>query len=782
LEYRVAVVQAAAGAGKTVAVRAAIADAPHGWYDAATQPVKELVVAASSGLPVVVIDDAHVFVAASGADSIASLVERSRTTRWILISREALDLPLAMWVARGEASAPVGQRDLSLTLHEIRRAAKTLGIRGDDAAMQFVVDATGGWPVAVRFALVALQGSPLDFSRAAATTQRLLSAYFSNEIFQRLDDDRRDLLTELALLGVFDEAMLAALGREDAAADLRWLAGSPLPSYEDDNRIMLDPVFKRHALAQIPTPQRRPRALRATKVLRASGFVGRAFDLVRRYAPESVLAELHAEGFALLDEGCSGAVEEAVLALPQSVRRDDPLIVCLRAELEAQAGALERATALYERANQIATTPELHAGVCRHRALHHLNQGNSEALEAILPALDVGTDVERSDARGIYAMALALTGRFDDARMEARRAVRVATDLDDEALLSRSLQRMSYVDYQAGDVVAAESSAREAARIAHRLGAWFHYICAQSTLYGVAVGMRDDRAAALWHAQQIAWAAERTGDRRHRLYALSAQYVLEVERGREARALAIESEMPLLSGFRDELDCCVSMATRLSWNGEFSEGYRILARLDGRVVDPSERRLWNASLAMFAAFGSDKKNATLHLRACGRIAGPAARENAIGNVLADCFAAIAQIMLGNAEAAVRRLPHHAPTTQTSALVTFARDLAALGSSLGVESASRALKRLRSAEQEGIANAVASALASIQREDAATLLTEAESRVLVELASGRSAKTIAQEHVRSIHTVRNQIKSVTRKLGASGIIEAVARAHDMGLLQ
>ena len=228
-----------------------------------------------------------------------------------------------------------------------------------------------------------------------------------------------------------------------------------------------------------------------------------------------------------------------------------------------------RANILYERAHQIATTPEIHARICRHRAIHYLNQGSTEALDTILPALEVGTEVERLDAHGIYAMALALTGRLDDGRVEARRTVDAATDLDDEALLARSLQRLSYVEYQAGNIDDAERNAHEAARLAHRLGAWFHFICAQSILYGTAVGARDDHAAALWHAQQVGWAAERTGDRRHRSYALSAQYILEVERGRRDRALAIESEMPMHSGFRDELECCVALATRLSWTGEF---------------------------------------------------------------------------------------------------------------------------------------------------------------------------------------------------------------------
>ena len=191
-------------------------------------------------------------------------------------------------------------------------------------------------------------------------------------------------------------------------------------------------------------------------------------------------------------------------------------------------------------------------------------------------------------------MALALTGHFDDARREARHAIDVATDLDDEALLARSLQRMSYVEYQAGSIADAEWNAREAARLAKSQGAWFHFMCAQSLLHVAAVDVRDDHAAALWHAQQIEWAAERTGDRRHRaLYALSAQYVLEVERGRRDRALVIESELPLHSGgFRDELECCIALATALELER------RVLGGLSdfGNAGSPRSRSFRAASL------------------------------------------------------------------------------------------------------------------------------------------------------------------------------------------
>ena len=549
--------------GKTAAVRAAVADVAHVWHDAATQRCSDLLPAASSGDRLNVVDNVHIFAAdGQGADTIAALIDRFPRTRWVLVSRQSIGLPLATWIAKGETSAPVGQRDLSLSPRGIRRAAKALGLRVDRAAMQFLIDATGGWPVAVKFALAALQRSPLDLSRAAATTQRLLSEYFATEVLGQLDDDQRDLISDVALLGAFDERMLSTVGREDASADLRWLGGAPVPQYEEGNRILLHPVFAQCMIVRIPAAERRTRALRVAAALRASGLVGRAFDLTLRYAPDSALADLRTEGLALLDAGCWKGVEDAVRALPQSVRREDPMVVCLRAELEAQAGALERANVLYDKANLMAATPEVRARICRHRALHYLNQGRTEALDAILPALDVGTEVERIDARGIYAMALALTGQLDDARREVVRAVGIATDLDDEALLARSLQRMSYVEYQAGSIDDAQRNAQEAARLAKRQGAWFHFICAQSILHGVAVDMRDDHAAALLYAQQIEWAAERTGDRRHRAYALSAQYILEVERGRRERALEIESEMPLHSGFRDELECCIALAMR----------------------------------------------------------------------------------------------------------------------------------------------------------------------------------------------------------------------------
>ena len=111
MEYRVAVVQAAAGWGKTTSVRAAVAGIAHVWYDAATMGCDELTAMASSGDRLIVVDNVHAIVAGGkGFDTIAKLIDRFTGTRWVLISRRPVGLALATWIAKGEASAPVGLR------------------------------------------------------------------------------------------------------------------------------------------------------------------------------------------------------------------------------------------------------------------------------------------------------------------------------------------------------------------------------------------------------------------------------------------------------------------------------------------------------------------------------------------------------------------------------------------------------------------------------------------------------------------------------------------------
>lgn len=61
------------------------------------------------------------------------------------------------------------------------------------------------------------------------------------------------------------------------------------------------------------------------------------------------------------------------------------------------------------------------------------------------------------------------------------------------------------------------------------------------------------------------------------------------------------------------------------------------------------------------------------------------------------------------------------------------------------------------------------------------LSEREREVLQLLADGVSTRDIADQLVVSIHTVRNHVRHLTEKLGASSRIEAVAIGHRRGLV-
>ena len=76
LEYRVAVVQAPAGWGKTTAVRAAVAGVAHLWHDAATQGCSDLLAAVASIDRLNIVDDLQAFNAdGQSADMIVALID-----------------------------------------------------------------------------------------------------------------------------------------------------------------------------------------------------------------------------------------------------------------------------------------------------------------------------------------------------------------------------------------------------------------------------------------------------------------------------------------------------------------------------------------------------------------------------------------------------------------------------------------------------------------------------------------------------------------------------------
>jgi ATP/maltotriose-dependent transcriptional regulator MalT len=206
LESRVSMLTAAAGWGKTTAVRGALDGRAHRWIDVASAPQEpgkllwELsrafgwppeapygsVRAFAARIPgdagTLVIDDAHVLADDPlSLDLLRALVEHRPDVRLVLIGREELPLPTATWIAAGIAALPVTETDLEIGSNELRALLRSEGVRDDDATVSAVLRFTRGWAVAVRFALIALRRST-DLTRVEAIGRDLAFRYLAEQM------------------------------------------------------------------------------------------------------------------------------------------------------------------------------------------------------------------------------------------------------------------------------------------------------------------------------------------------------------------------------------------------------------------------------------------------------------------------------------------------------------------------------------------------------------------------------------------------------------------------
>ncbi|MBV8245331.1 MAG: hypothetical protein JOZ38_05390 [Candidatus Eremiobacteraeota bacterium] len=810
--YRITAVQAPAGWGKTTAVRAALDHAPHTWCELRTAPMESgrlfFALATAFGVPrtllalplrearqtgspqglvdflgvhagfevPIVVDDLHALSAdALSLETLVGLIDANPASRWILISRQQLPLPYSRWIASGDCGVPVSQADLALDAADVLDTNKIAA--KNPYVIRRLVEVTGGWAVAIRFGLAALERSG-DLPRLSATTRETLFAYLANEVLGAVSEEQRELLSDLAFAGPVDEMLLSELGRVDPAADLRWLSGSPVPLMRNSSEsVSLHDLLAEFLRSEQPKDSRQQRACRVAQALRRRGLLDRAFDLLALEAPHTLSDVFQAHGLDLLDQGRRESVERALRNVPQRAYRSDPALLLLRAEL-AKDRSYEQASQLFEHALQVATHPRLRVTLALRYAHYRCVQRKDPAqtLEVLAPALDDAFGADKASVHSTRAVALVDLSRIPESLAEMHRALELARSLDDDWLLSRTLSRATYVAYYAGERVEAVRLAEEGAELAERIGDWSAFQSAHMALSARAASL-GDADAELRHTELMLFGAERAGSGMQRARAALFLWSCYIERGDRLRADALGIERFSNPVCSDEAYCVVMSAVRSGWDGNFLEA---LARLE--TYDPSgaERWLVDAARALFFALteAADDAERLLSRRSAETMNNPSRTERAD---LADCIAAFTDVLLGNVAAALRRLPKGDRHPQNAALRCFVQDLASLGSGFDAAAAAPSLERLREAKQEGFAMLFESAFRSRRRGLESSALTRAEQKILVLLSTGHSAKAIALQLGKSVHTVRNQIKSVAHKLGASGKWEAVAIAGRRGLL-
>ncbi|HTV74982.1 MAG TPA: nucleotidyl transferase AbiEii/AbiGii toxin family protein [Candidatus Acidoferrales bacterium] len=293
---------------------------------------------------------------------------------WILATRDALDLPLAGWLAQGDSDIPIEEWELALTREEASAIAMSLAGSINLLVVDQLFEATHGLPFAFSLALRAWSNeeNPARFTQGA---KRSVQRFLTEEIFARLDHECRDFLLATAFFRELDVAVLKRAGLPRAAVLIDRLAQqTALISQESEG------VFRQHDLFQELVQEQliaggatavQKAYMRARDAYEGTGDIIRALDLACRQSDvPSILRMLRAHVVMLLEQGQLALVKRAADSLAGSAAFESAIALFARAYLERMDNRVEHAIELLRTAIQRAhSDPDLVLLISTHLAL-----------------------------------------------------------------------------------------------------------------------------------------------------------------------------------------------------------------------------------------------------------------------------------------------------------------------------------------------------------------------------------------------------------------------------
>ena len=389
LDYRLTVVQAGAGYGKTTALAMLAEEAPTAWYyldendadpltfllhlihtlraclpeigDRAlsllegwepgeTGPSWTLIVDtllndivhADAQPALLVLDDVHWLQDADETLSILDrLVDRAPPHLHVILStRYPLKLPsLVTWRARGQV-LEIDKQTLAFEPEEIAALFRDrYGLALDEAQIAWLADETEGWAIALQLIWQRLRsgvGAWAAETQVSVWSQASaddLFAYLAREILEQQSPDIREfLLTTSVLLEMTPDLCDCIWDPENSAAMLRYLLESGLFLVDKgDAHFRYHNLFREFLLHQRSPAERETQHIRAARCYRERGREDEAiYHYLAAGAFEPAAALLDETGHALVRAGRLDTLQSWLSALPPDVlERHSPLLVYL---------------------------------------------------------------------------------------------------------------------------------------------------------------------------------------------------------------------------------------------------------------------------------------------------------------------------------------------------------------------------------------------------------------------------------------------------------------------
>ncbi|HVA34134.1 MAG TPA: hypothetical protein VNG31_08310, partial [Candidatus Baltobacteraceae bacterium] len=399
----------------------------------------------------------------------------SPETKWIVATRSVAALPVATWLAYGQADVAIGPEQLRFTRDDWQDA---LGTRADSfppASFDDVYEATHGWPAAAAIALRLVSRSG-NRREVVSATRDALFGFLDEQIYRALDSGERELLEQAAALPAIDADLLESCGLQRPLETLEAIVSrTALLQRQSECRFTCDAAFREFLHHRVASAARIDRHLvyrRAADALEDKGETAAALTAYARGgAAAHVLRLLEAKGFDLIERAQIDAVQTAIDALPEGVRREHPRILALRGMVQAARGKSARSESLLARSLARANDDgELRAAANLHLALLATNEGR-DVTSYLRPIADdpMQSAARRAEALALLAAQRALAGDAESAREAAARVEPLLPQLDHDASHAKVLQRIGVAAVNTGDIERARRAFEQAADLATEL-------------------------------------------------------------------------------------------------------------------------------------------------------------------------------------------------------------------------------------------------------------------------------------------------------------------------
>jgi LuxR family transcriptional regulator, maltose regulon positive regulatory protein len=737
---------------------------------------------------VVVLDGVHEVHSVEAVHTLNTLLRHLPATLRVVL---AMRFPPALILPRLKLEGrlrEIGPDDLSFTTDEARLMYATAGIRLTETELALLMERTEGWAAGLRLAAITLADSarPSEFIRDFTGDDPVVADYLIGEVLPRYPEDVQQFLLSTCVCRAFTAELAAALSQQENAGQI--LDGLERTNILVSDQIGTDRWYRYHPLLRgylrAELRRRRLSAMRQLHRVAAEWFVAAGdplcamehgiaaedddlvTQLVAKFGLEQVL-----KGEATGLQRILHEVQAHVLARPS--------VALVAATTALDLGDPQAADRYLSRV----TSPSQTLRTRRMRALQavvqlHRSRLAGDRRSALTPTLtgrtgDVDVDLLVLFNRGVVA---AWTGRHRVAKANLRRALRLATTEQRDAVVLQCMAHLAALAAAEGDLAQMGVQARSAVDFAETRG-W----------------ARTSRCAYLYT-----------------LLAAEAHERLEGERARAQATLATD----LLAESVDPTIELFARTVRAMVNVDIAtEPHEIVATLRGHWQRLGDKAL-APSLVAYAAPILQRMALRVGeyqwavevleqvedlLAAHGEYALLRATLNAHKGKVSSTRRLLAPVVNGE----VRTLVAHSQIDVWLLEAHLAhrsddgyRAHEAVSQALAAAEPRYALQRFRAAGQsvrallaqgtgrfgrlEPFAAKVLSVLPA-SGPDLTDALTEREQALLTELPSMRTAEEIAHGLFVSVNTVKTHLRGIYRKLGVNHRRDAITVARQRGLL-